>query len=184
MPLVHKFLLVSKHYIEPYDYNTIKRNNGKLIIEAPAIVDYYEINDSLTLYLSDFIKWIPSMNITTNKKTTGLCYHGVTGFLNEDGRMLCSLFSSLTNLFLLAPEKVALTGSYYWYNDDDVKAGKYEKLSFERTNLIDLFEKAASWNALLQQTAIYIICILASNHVSSGVIGAEPLFLYWAAGGI
>jgi hypothetical protein len=69
MALIHDFLLVSKAHIEPCDYDKLKRdNNGKLIVEAPAIVDFYEIHDSLILYLSDFINWIPSMNIATNKK--------------------------------------------------------------------------------------------------------------------
>jgi hypothetical protein len=63
--------------------------------------------------------------------------------------MLCSLFSRLKSLFLLAPNKITLTGSYYWYNDDDVKTGQYEKLSFDKKKLIELFEKASSWNELL-----------------------------------
>lgn len=61
-----------------------------------------------------------------------------------------SLFSRLKNLFLIAPEKITLTGSYYWYNDDDdVKTGQYEKLSFDKKKLIELFEMASSWNELL-----------------------------------
>ena len=148
MALIHEFLLVSKQYIEPHEYDKIKRDNGKLIIEAPAIVDYFEIHDSLILYLSDFINWVPSTNISTNEVMTGLAYYGETGFLDEDSRMLCSLFSSLANLFLLAPEKITLTGSFYWYNDD-VKKGQYEKLSYDKKKLINSFEKAASWSDLL-----------------------------------
>ncbi len=146
---IHEFLLVSKLFIEPFEYEKIKRNKGKLVVEAPAIVDYYEIHDSLILYLSDFIRWIPSTNIPTNEEILGLSYYGVTGFSNENARMLCSLFSRLKNLFLLAPEKMTLTGSYYWYNDDDVKSGQYEKLRFDKRKLINLFEKAAAWNELL-----------------------------------
>jgi hypothetical protein len=70
--------------------------------------------------------------------------------------MLCSLFKELKNLFLLAPEQITLTGSYYWV--DDEKAGEYEKINFNKDKLISLFTKAASWHELMEKDdSLYIM---------------------------
>lgn len=73
MPLIHEFLLVSKSYIKPSNYGNIERNNGKLILETPGIIDYIEFPDNLILYLSDFILWVPSINIAKRNKKSQDC---------------------------------------------------------------------------------------------------------------
>jgi hypothetical protein len=128
----HDFFLVSQKQYSIRDYSPFLRIPGTV-----------QIHDDLIWYFSDTFAWIPCYNPSTDQPHQGFCYYGVT-VINEQGAEVAGqVFRQWANLFAIAPEIVCLTGmwTYPASEDDYQKEGEYQKLKYDRQDLIQKFEK-------------------------------------------
>ncbi|MGM0713371.1 hypothetical protein [Brevibacillus parabrevis] len=147
--LTHEFYLVP---------NKIEVKQFWLGIEnRPEIIDSVKISDDIILYISDTLRWIPSINPALKgfPRGTGINYHGVTLFDAESAQILGNVFDSWKRLFENAPEVLKLTGEYVTIVGKD-DSGHYEKLVLNRNEVLKQFEKIASFSNRLDEGSYYL----------------------------
>ncbi|MCM3729784.1 hypothetical protein M3226_30085 [Neobacillus cucumis] len=137
MGLEHEFYLIP-NTVDVKDFWVHRENNN-------SVIDSEVIHDNLILYIFDSLEWIPSKNPALSGTPTGLGlnYHGVTLFDKHSFPTLERVFSSWRDLFKNAPTTLELTGEFV-YDENDEILGTYEKLVFNRDEVIKLFEKIIS----------------------------------------
>lgn len=149
MGLEHEFYLIT-NTTDVKDFWMFRENNNN-------VIDSVVIHDDLIQYIFDSLKWIPSKNPamrgTPNGK--GINYHGVTLFDKQSSATLESVFSSWRALFKNAPSKLELTGQFVYEGSDDM-LGEYEKLVFNRNEVIKLFDKIISMSVHIGKGESYI----------------------------
>lgn len=111
----------------------------------------------MILYIVDSLEWITSKNpaLRGAPNGRGLNYHGVTLFDKQSSPTLESIFSSWRDLFINAPTTLELTGEFV-YDENDEMLGEYEKLIFNRDEVIKLFEKIISMSVQLAEDNCYL----------------------------
>ncbi|MFE8697380.1 hypothetical protein ACFYKT_13640 [Cytobacillus sp. FJAT-53684] len=149
MALKHDFFLIPN----TVDLDQLVMNYNK----HSDIIDSVVLHDDIISYMSDTLKWIPSKNpglrgITPCK---GINYHGVTLFDSESAPILKSVFSAWKDLFQNSPKVLKLTGMYVMIEGVEGE-GHYEKLVFNRDELIKNFEKMISFSNQLAEGNCYI----------------------------
>ncbi|MDF2790626.1 MAG: hypothetical protein K0S80_3727 [Neobacillus sp.] len=149
MGLEHEFYLIP-NTIDVKDFWVHKENNN-------GVIDSVVIHDDLILYIVDSLEWIPSKNPALRGAPNGwgLNYHGVTLFDKDSCPTLESVFSSWRDSFKNAPTTLELTGEFV-YDENDEKLGEYEKLIFNRDEVIKLFEKIISMSVQLAEGNCYL----------------------------
>ncbi|EPY08664.1 coagulation factor 5/8 type-like protein [Paenibacillus alvei TS-15] len=149
MALEHEFHLIPITIdIEQFWMN--RENN-------PKVIDSVVIHDDIVLYVSDTLKWIPSRNpaLHGTPASAGINYHGVTLFDEVSARNLKSVFSSWRDLFLNSPTVLELTGEFVMV-EGGVQSGHYEKLVYNRLEIIKQFEKIISFSDRLSEGKFYL----------------------------
>lgn len=129
MALIHEFFLIP----QTTDVRSLVWGNEDVNHYAAAKA---EIEDDLTLYIMDTLKWVPSKNPGRRGLPAGmgLNYHGVTLFEKESSHLLKQIFSSWRDLFRNAPDSLELTGLFIEGTDE--KEGHYEMVIFSRDEII------------------------------------------------
>ncbi|WP_080840816.1 hypothetical protein [Cohnella massiliensis] len=149
MALEHEFYLVPITIdVERFWMN--RENN-------PEIIDRVGIHDDIILYVGDTLNWIPSKNpaLHGTPAGTGINYYGVTLFDKASARNLKNVFSSWRDLFLNSPTTLELTGEFVMLEGGG-QAGQYEKLVYNRNEIIKQFEKIISFSDRLSEGNCYV----------------------------
>ena len=149
MSLEHEFYLISKT-TDINDFWMYRERNN-------SFIDSVVIHDDLIQYIMDSLEWIPSKNpsLLGTPNGRGINYHGVTLFDKQSSETLISIFASWKSLFKNAPVKFELTGEFV-YGEADNQEGDYEKLVFNRDEVISQFEKIISMSETLAKGEFYL----------------------------
>lgn len=149
MALEHEFYLIPN----TIDVERLWMNR----VNNPKIIDSVVIHDDIIQYVSDTLKWIPSRNpeLHGTPISTGINYYGVTLFDKDSAIILKSIFSSWRDLFLNSPAVLELTGEFVMVQDGE-QSGYYEKLAYNRNEIIHQFEKIISFSDRLSEGKFYL----------------------------
>lgn len=149
MALTHEFYLVP---------NTIDVEQFWMgIRNKPEVIDSVVIHDDIILYINDTLEWIPSKNPGKRgtPNGTGINYHGVTLFEDKSAIILENVFTAWRNLIANSPQVLELRGSFVWVEGEE-HSGEYEKLVFNRDEIIEQFEKIISFSKKLSEGHFYL----------------------------
>ncbi|MNI75451.1 hypothetical protein D3C73_1316040 [compost metagenome] len=103
------------------------------------------------------MKWIHSWNPSSNENSIGLNYYGLTIIEREQDLLAFrNIIRAWTDLFIVAPENIVLTGSYYTIVSED-EPGQYEKLEFYKFELVNKLNKLIN---MIKKTINEKKCIL------------------------
>ncbi|WP_433848060.1 hypothetical protein [Acinetobacter proteolyticus] len=143
MALIHDFVLMNKN---EFSYEDCCELAGKISYDV-------SIDDDLILYFIDYLRWLPTYSPLLKIRMHGLDYHAMTIIDIEGANEALILFSSLVNIFKLAPNVLKLTGAYtFMYADDDIidpnkkvdrilkETAGYEKIIMQKSEVIRQFE--------------------------------------------
>lgn len=150
MSLEHEFHLIS---------NTSDVKNFWMYREnSNSVIDSVVIHDDLINYIFDSLEWIPSKNpeLSGTPQGRGLNYHGVTLFDKQSSESLIRILSSWRDLFKSAPKTLELTGDFVYVGKNEQILGEYEKLVFDRDEVITLFEKVIAMSVYLAEGDYYL----------------------------
>lgn len=150
MGLEHEFYLIS---------NTSDVKNFWMYKEnSNSVIDSVVIHDDLINYIFDSLEWIPSKNpeLSGTPKGRGLNFHGVTLFDKQSSESLIRILSSWRDLFKSAPNTLELTGDFVYDDINEQILGEYEKLVFNRDEVITLFEKVIAMSVYLAEDDYYL----------------------------
>lgn len=149
MALEHEFYLIP-NTIDVERFWRHRENNLN-------VIDSVVIHDDIILYVSDTLKWIPSRNPAINgtPNGAGINYYGVTLFDVDSAITLKSIFSSWRDLFLNSPTVLELTGEFVMVEGGE-QSGHYEKLVYNRNEIIKQFEKIISFSDKLFEGKFYL----------------------------
>ena len=113
--------------------------------------DTIRLDDDLIGYIYDSLKWVKSYNPSKQESCMGLCLYGVTEIRGDALIQFKNIISVYRNLFEYAPNKIVLTGSYAFEDGEDMDSGRYEKLLYDKKDMlktlddfINMCEKALS----------------------------------------
>lgn len=102
------------------------------------------IHNDLIEYIGDSLSWLSTYNPATSmEKQTGLNLCGPTVLKSADAKHLYYISKCWSELFKLSPNTLNLTGSYSWI-DDKIETGRYERLVFDRDEVVASFEFLAA----------------------------------------
>ncbi|MGC5327678.1 hypothetical protein [Brevibacillus sp. SYSU BS000544] len=146
MALTHEFLLIKKEIMVDQGFYF-----------SPMYEEMVTVHDDLILYISDSLVWLPTYNPSKKEFQSGLSYHGVTIIQDQGATLLKNICHSWYELFLLAPQTFALTGSYTWKNDEGIESVEYERIHCERNQLTTLLKNLAT---LADRASANDYCIL------------------------
>jgi hypothetical protein len=148
----HEFYLVPCT-INEAEFWTIWRNEEK----KSQIIDSVIIHDDIILYMMDTLKWIPSRNAARSGMPAGagINYHGMTLFDEVSARNLKDVFSAWRDLFLNSPLVLKLTGEFITIVGEE-QSGHYEKLFYNRNEIVKQFEKIISFAERLSEGEFYV----------------------------
>jgi hypothetical protein len=133
--LEHEFWLLSETTTGEPDWSS----------GAPSPADVV-LPDEIVLYLADTLQWVPTINPANpdDWRGFGLNYHGPTVIQAAGARQLARILRHWGALFGEGPAHLELRGTYQWREGEAVEAGRYERISAARDNLIrDLLALAA-----------------------------------------
>jgi hypothetical protein len=136
--LKHDFLLLSKA-MYPYSIYSSMKLMDEGLYHSPKAIHLY---DDLLYYMGDMLKWIPShLPHRRMKKFKGLDYCGLT-IINEDGAPIAhQVFQNWKLLLACGPERLKLTGPPTWRTEDPIGTMKWQKLVFDRDEVVSQLEQ-------------------------------------------
>lgn len=149
MALVHEFYLIPAVGDAEHLWTNIANH--------PKVVDSVVIHDDIILYINDTLKWIPSRNpaLAGAPIGAGINYHGVTLFDQHSAAALHRIFSAWRDLFLNSPLVLELTGEFVMVEGEE-QSGQYERLIYERDEVIEQFAKMISFADRLAEGGFYL----------------------------
>jgi hypothetical protein len=102
-------------------------------------------------YMQDSLKWIESINPDKNESSLGFNYYGRSIIEKNGAVKLTKLIKAWYLMFSEAPEEIILTGWYTWGEDGDPRTtGAYEKLSFNRKEVLDILSLLIKFSAMVE----------------------------------
>lgn len=148
MSLTHEFALLTQEECQKETiFNDIRTNK-----------DVLEIHDDIIQYISDSLKWVPqALSEGSGERKYGLNYHGITELDKEGAIALCNILKAWSDLFRNSPQKLILTGSYCWTDDENINSGAYEVIELSRDDVIEKFEKLISLAEKVQADSYHIL---------------------------
>ena len=127
--LNHNFLVIDTNSFSLNDYDEYQS------------ADNVELHDDFLHYIADSLSWISSFNPAMEENCNGLCFYGPTIIFCEGIEKAKSIFLSWLNLFKQGPDKLVLTGSFSWVEGEPIGSGSYDKLTFNRVEIVDKLYK-------------------------------------------
>jgi len=126
-------------------------NHRFLLIENESLVfddflvykdcDCVQLHDDFLQYFKDSIQWISSKNPYSDESLMGLCWYGPTIIDDAGIKKTRDIIESWIQLLSLAPDNLELTGSYGWIEGDPKDQGKYQKLVFNKVDILTELSK-------------------------------------------
>lgn len=149
MSLEHEFCLVPKtvNYFE-------RIMSGEKDSDTIGSV---AIPDDLIQYILDSLNWIPSKNPAKSmtREEKGINYHGITLFDQTSAAVMKNVFAAWHTLFTNSPEKLELTGEFLVSSRKNI-LGEYERLVFNRNDVLDLLERLLSMIDRLEEENLFL----------------------------
>lgn len=100
--------------------------------------------DSLIQYFSDSLAWVPSHNPALRMEDQmGLNSCGPTVLKSVGAQILYDILKAWSALFTSSPQRVLLSGEFFWVNGETLEDGAYEKLTFDRGELVSSLDRLA-----------------------------------------
>ncbi len=149
MALEHEFYLVP-HTVDIRHFWMERKNH-------PSVIDSVVIPDDFILYIIDTLNWVPSKNPASRATAPGkgLNYYGVTLFDAESAPALKGICTAWRDLFQYAPKMIELTGDFVMA-DGTEQEGHYEKLVFNREEIIHCLDKMIAYSNRLVEGDLYV----------------------------
>lgn len=144
MPMNHDFWLFREGERAYTDYNDLLSRQ-----DAPVRID-----DNVLRYFSDTVAWVPTFNPAKNERGQGLNWWGPTIINQTGGALFHHVWTSWTQLFASAPERLRLQGLFTWQwpfdelehlvSEDQLHTlGSYEHLDIDRDWLLQMLTTLA-----------------------------------------
>ncbi|TQR46396.1 hypothetical protein [Paenibacillus popilliae] len=150
--LVHDFILISNRKFEEISLSGIynyKDSNPENVVQ---------LHDDMFGYMQDSLKWIETINPDKNESALGFNYYGRSIIEKTGAVKLTKLMKAWYLMFSEAPEDVVLTGWYTWSEDGDSRTtGAYEKLSFNRKEILDTLSKIIELSTMVESSEYKMI---------------------------
>jgi hypothetical protein len=150
--LVHDFILISNRKFEEISLSGIfdyKDRNPESVVQ---------LHDDMFGYMQDSLKWIETINPDINESSFGFNYYGRSIIGKTGAIKLTKLMKAWYLMFSEAPEDIILTGWYTWKEDGDPRTtGAYEKLSFNRNEILDNLNKLIELSTMVESGEYIII---------------------------
>lgn len=166
MSLNHNFFLIKiqdhknwsrlKNSAELKDWSEI--NGWSEIMET---IEHVDLHDDVLRYIQDTLQWIPTYNPSTQQARQGLCWYGETWIQVEGAVLMAKIFMYWADLLNCGSLELELTGSYSYQIENDpahdgfeiiaVNSGRYEKLIFNRDELVKRFRALAEYAEQVQE---------------------------------
>jgi hypothetical protein len=136
-------------------------NNYKKYLAVRSDV---KLPDDLIRYMLDTLDWVPTELPRSEKiiPFQGLDTYGSTIIKGESANILCQIISAWINLFSFSPKRLIITGSWtQYYNEDEQPEGEgyYEKLEFDRDQIIRNLKKLTEYAQVVANGEHYILHI-------------------------
>ncbi|MEO2204676.1 hypothetical protein ABGV42_13100 [Paenibacillus pabuli] len=143
MPMIHNFVIENKWVLSENVHASYSWDrNGKIHKNGLAPDNQAHLDDNFISYIYDSLQWLETRNPSTGERSMGLNNYGIT--VIEDQQVLQRLHQIINawiELFSSAPETIILRGDYCI--DDGGKKGYYEKLLYNKVDLITELKKLA-----------------------------------------
>ncbi|HTN87838.1 MAG TPA: hypothetical protein VL242_29355 [Sorangium sp.] len=102
-----------------------------------------QIHDDLVQYMTDALRWIPSLNPARKRRGFGLNIHGPTIITDAGAPIARRIFESWERLFSSSPPMLRLTGA--WCETvGSPGTGRYLKLTYRRDDAVTRLRGLAS----------------------------------------
>jgi hypothetical protein len=101
-------------------------------------------------YMQDSLKWIETINPDKNESALGFNYYGRTIIEKTGAVKLTRLIKAWYLMFSEAPRDIVLTGWYSWTEGEDQITGAYEKLSFNRKEILDTLSRLIELSTMVE----------------------------------
>ncbi len=125
MALDHDFFILDSAEHSPVEY---MRFAGR--------VASTRIHDDLLRYISDTLRWVPTLNPAGDEPVLGLNFYGPTVLRTEGAAKAALVLQCWADLFQLGPTELRLTGS--WSSlDGEPGPGRYEVLRLNRDEAVE-----------------------------------------------
>jgi hypothetical protein len=120
------------------------------------------LHDDFVRCIQDTLAWIPTTNPARGEPHRGLCMWGPTLIEAEGARVAERVFGGWAELLAAGPPRLVLTGEFSWAAEDDAPPtgdrvtqleGRYERLEFDRDEVIDVLRQLARWCAQVHSGA-------------------------------
>lgn len=115
--------------------------------------DHVLLHDDLLGYIWDSVDWIPTFNPTKNEPHFGLCRYGITSLRPGSAEKAAKILRGWASLFKEGPHKLILTGPWVHIEGEPMETGGYEKLSFDRIDIVRRLEKLVSFCESVEASA-------------------------------
>lgn len=136
-------------------YNEHVSNHAFLVIDTGSFsldnsgeyrsYEQVELHGGLLTYFEDTLYWIPSYNPCAKTMNNGLCWDGPTIIKDEGVIKAKSIFKSWVRLLSEGPDIISLRGSFTWIEGESPDNGKYERLTFSKSEIVGKLEKLISF---------------------------------------
>lgn len=112
------------------------------------------LHDDLVRYLQDTLAWIPTTNPARREPHQGLCMWGPTLIEAEGAEIAERVFDGWAQLLAAGPPRLVLRGAFSWAAEQDSPptservtqlAGGYDRLEFERDEIVGVLQQLADW---------------------------------------
>ncbi|WP_433751973.1 hypothetical protein [Paenibacillus amylolyticus] len=140
----HHFVIENKSQVDGnihtyYSWDSQGRIHGSgLTTENHATLE-----DEFIAYLYDSLQWLDTWNPSTCMRCSGLNNDGITVIEEQDALLkFHQLIRAWIDVFSHAPDPIVLTGNYCF--DEKEQKGCYEKLVYNKVELIDELHKLAN----------------------------------------
>ncbi|KGP85507.1 hypothetical protein QP794_03470 [Paenibacillus sp. UMB7766-LJ446] len=143
MPM-HNFIIENKSEINESIYTSYSWDtHGHIHKSGLMVEEHVGLEDEFLSYIQDSLNWLNTWNPSTCKKCSGLNNYGITVIEEKDTLLkFHQLIRAWIDVFNLAPDQIKLTGDYCF--DGNEQRGYYEKLMYNRVELINELNKLAN----------------------------------------
>lgn len=150
MGLIHNFYLIKSKDLgsRPYTYKEILS-----IIDDKNYIYRFDIEDSIVEYFYDYLNWIPSIKMNT-EKMNGLNRHGITIIDHTAVSIINSIFNGWLMILQAAPEIINLKGAFTL---DENGYGMYETITMKKVELINIFNTIINISVQLVHEDYYLV---------------------------
>ncbi|GAB1157046.1 hypothetical protein YWY31_30710 [Paenibacillus illinoisensis] len=136
MPMIHNFVIENKSDVNEDVHTSYSWDrNGKIHKNRLTRDNQAHLDDNFISYIHDSLQRLETRNPSTGEESRRLNNYGITVIEDEQGlQRFHQILNAWIDLFSSAPDSIILRGDLCI--DDGDEKGYYEKLMYNKTNLI------------------------------------------------